>query len=158
MAGQPVYGDHKLGDPIPDHLTPLECQGTMWVEECRAGNIHTFRNLNEAVCNLFCYNEDDCKSYIFDQTSGNCGLLSAAPGGTTKAIGISGPDLSLQKPNKASGINTGEKPEDCSQFHFQACSQQQLQDSENDIFISKSNNMKETLLHFELHYFLCNSL
>jgi len=112
--------EEEGGPPIE---TTLKCQGDMWLEECKAGKIRTFRNLSKALCNLFCQKQTSCKAYIFDQ-SGNCGLLPDDPEGTTQTHGISGPVVKLRKPSQ---LRTGrnKKPmrtnEDCSEFHFEKC-------------------------------------
>jgi len=107
----------------PPNETTLKCQGDMWLEECKAGKIRTFRNLTKALCNLFCQKQTSCKAYIFDQ-SGNCGLLPDDPEGTTQTHGILGPVVKLRKPSQLmTGMN--KKPmrtnEDCSEFHFEKC-------------------------------------
>lgn len=142
---------HKLGEPVPRHLLDLECQASQWVEECKAGIILTYKDLNNEICNLFCQDEYNCNSFITD-INGNCGLLSYSPGGTTKSIGLSGPMLPLKRPKstKRRGRNRQRK-EDCSEFHFNSCPEDLVSENRDNKFqIVEDGSSCKTLCDFNL--------
>jgi len=101
----------------------------MWVKDCEEGSmvLETFKNMHWKGCEALCkYNNQQCKTYLYDEDSLNCALTSAT-GGTSLANGISGPDLPHKKPSVNRGRSKpAEGTEDCSEYHFRDCSNEQV--------------------------------
>ena len=104
----------------------------MWIKECKEGEIvvRTLKHITEPGCEGFCRIDADCKTYFYHDETANCALTSAV-GGTSRTNGISGPDLPLKKPiqiERGRSKGPAEGTEDCSEFHFTDCVNENLPD------------------------------
>jgi len=120
---------------IPTNLIPrssprwIKCRSTMWITDCKNGStiIATFKHIKEEGCEGFCSDEKDCKFYLYHDETANCALTSATLG-TSRAKGISGPDLPLRKALRHRRYKgpAPEGTEDCTEFHFRDCRNENL--------------------------------